>query len=349
MHDVSSLRRTTPDATSPEVDDREPFASANLLLREELPVWMDQLCEEVLSVYRTTEVGQSDDGEPMLQAVRQYFSRLPDPSPESRTESRERMAALYAQAGLDLAPHFEVSSRLFALIAERATRRFSRQPHRVTSALIEIQRRLWEDTRLITDAFVRARERHLGHLTNQFSLAQSELVKLAHDDALTGVRNRAYLLETLSVELKRSQRYREPFSVLFADLDHFKQVNDAHGHEAGDELLRTIAVLLERAVRPHDVVGRYGGDEFVIGLVRTNGATARRIAERLRASVEAAHLPSPDASPPVTVSIGFVTMRDESEGVPELIRRADAAMYAAKAAGRNRVRPGPRRSLGPKS
>ena len=336
-------------SVSPDTDDREPFASANMLLREELPVWVDELCEEVLSVYRTTEVGQRDGGEPMLLALEQYFARLPDPSADSRTESRDRMAALYARAGLDLAPHFEVSSRLFALIAERAAQRFGRQPQRLTGALIEIQRRLWEDTRSITGAFVHSRERHLGHLVKQFSLAESALVRLAHDDALTGVRNRAYLLETLSTELERAHRYHEPFSVLFADLDHFKEVNDTLGHEAGDELLRKIAVLLERAVRPHDVVGRYGGDEFVIGLVRANAATARRIAERLRTSVEAAHWPSPDASAIVTLSIGVVTTRDERVGVPELIRRADAAMYVAKAAGRNRVRPSQRRSLGPKA
>lgn len=342
MHDVSILPTAAKDSVAPPTDERDPLAFANVLLREELPAWVDQLSEEILSVYRRTEVGRDDGGEPMQQAVRAYFTDLAEPSSDARAAGRNGMAALYARAGLDLAPHFEASSRLFALIAESAARRFGRHPHRLTSALIEIQRRLWEDARLITDAFVQLRERHLGHLVKQFSLAQSELVKLAHDDALTGVRNRAYLLETLSVELERAHRYHEPFSMLFADLDHFKEVNDARGHEAGDELLRKVAILLKRAVRPHDVVGRYGGDEFVIGLVRTNAPTARGIAERLRASVEAAHLPSPDTSPFVTVSVGVVTMHDESEGVPELIRRADAAMYAAKAAGRNRVRPAPR-------
>jgi diguanylate cyclase (GGDEF)-like protein len=343
MHAVSSLPIAESDSASHKPDDGEPFASASALLREELAVGMDQLCEEVLSVYRTTEVGHGDGGEPMLLALEQYFARLPDPSSESRADSRERMAALYARAGLDLGPHFEVASRLFALVAERAAHRFVRQPQRLTKALVEIQRRLWDDTRAITEAYVHSRERHLGEIVKQFSLAQSELTKLAHDDALTGVYSRAYLLETLSVELERSHRYREPFSVLFADVDHFKEVNDAHGHEAGDELLRNIATLLKQGVRPHDVVGRYGGDEFVIGLVRTNAATARRIAERLRASVEAAHLRRADGLPIVTLSIGVVTKRDESEGVPTLISRADAAMYAAKAAGRNRVRLGSRR------
>jgi diguanylate cyclase (GGDEF)-like protein len=337
MENVSSLP-TARDAISAPTEERDPFAFANVLLREELPAWMDQLSDEILSAYKRTEVGRNEGSQPIRQAVKQYLTELAEPSPDARAASRNRMASLYAHAGLDLAPHFEVSSRLFALIADSAARRFGRHPHRLASALTEVQRRLWEDARLITEAFVHSRERHLDHRGNQLALAQSELVKLAHDDGLTGVRNRSYLLETLSLELERAHRYHEPFSLLFADLDHFKEVNDAHGHEAGDELLRNIAVLLKRAVRPHDVVGRYGGDEFVIGLVRTNAPTARRIAERLRASVEAAHLPGRDTSPIVTVSVGVVTMHDESEGVPELLRMADAAMYAAKAAGRNRVR-----------
>ncbi len=315
-----------------------PHTAADTLLKEELPAWVEQLSEEVLSVYRATEMGKSDHGRPMQDVLRAHFAGFAHPNSETSVGVRDRMALLYARAGLDLSAHFEMSARLFTVVAERAALRWPRDPRRLAGALIEIQRRLWDDARLITEAFVRARERHLGQLVKQLSVARTELVKRAHDDPLTGVRNRAYLVETLSVELERSHRYGEPFSLLFADLDHFKSVNDVHGHEAGDRVLQEIASLFKRALRPHDVLGRYGGDEFIIGLVRADGPTARAVAERLRSSVEAAHVKSCDASPDITLSIGAVTVGGGSESIVELIRRADAAMYAAKAAGRNCVR-----------
>jgi diguanylate cyclase (GGDEF)-like protein len=204
--------------------------------------------------------------------------------------------------------------------------------------LIEIQRLLWEDARCVADAFVHERERHLGELVKQLSVARTELAKVAHDDPLTRVRSRGYLVETLSVEFERARRYHEPFSLLFIDLDHFKSVNDAQGHEAGDKVLQEVAHILKRFVRPQDVLGRYGGDEFVVGLLRANAITAGQIAERLRSKVAAKRLPHSDTSPLVTLSIGAVTMDDSDDSIVELIRKADAAMYAAKAAGRNQVR-----------
>jgi diguanylate cyclase (GGDEF)-like protein len=335
-----SIMRASPTTHRPKSrhgDHETPLAVAAILLHEELPSWKAELCDEVLSVYRRTEVGEADGGHAMLEAMLAYLTGLGDRHGEAFTASRERIAVLYARAGLDLSTHFEMSARLFALLAERAAFRWHDAPAPLVSALIEIQRGLWDDARLITEAFVHARERHLGQLVKQLSVARSELLKLAHDDPLTGIRNRAHLVAALSVELDRAHRYHEPFSLLFADLDHFKLVNDAHGHDAGDRVLKQIATIISDELRPQDVVGRYGGDEIVIGLVRANGSTAQRVAERLRAAVEAAHLPSPDASPFVTLSVGAVTSQTGHESVVELIRRADTAMYAAKSAGRNQV------------
>ena len=314
-------------------------SSADILLQEDLPAWTEQLAEEVLTVYRATDIGKSDGGQPMRKALTAYFASLACVPGDARALSRDRIAVLYARAGLDLSAHFEMSARAFAVLAEGATVRFADEPGRAIEALTEIQRRLWDDARLIADVFVQARERHLGQLVRQLSVARTELVKLAHDDPLTGIRNRAYLVETLSIELERAHRYGEHFSLLFADLDHFKSVNDAHGHEAGDRVLQEVASSFKRELRPQDVVGRYGGDEFVVGLVRANGPTATAVAERLRSAVEGAQLPAEGAPPFITLSIGIVTIAGGgSESVVELIRKADEAMYAAKAAGRNRVR-----------
>jgi diguanylate cyclase (GGDEF)-like protein len=326
---------------SPNAGSDMPSSGADTLLHEELPSWIDRLSEEVLSVYAATEMGKADGGLPMREAARAYLSALAESDLEARAASRARMAVLYARAGLDLSAHFELSARAFALLAERAAFRFRQEPGRLAGALIEVQRRLWEDARVVTDTFVHARERHLGQLVKQLSVVRRDLVRRAHDDPLTGVRNRAYALESLSAELDRARRYGEPFSLLFADLDHFKSMNDTHGHEAGDEVLQLVATLFRRELRPQDIVGRYGGDEFVVGLVRANAPTAHQVAERLRASVDAAHLQARDGSPRVTLSIGVVTVSSGSETVVELIRKADTAMYAAKAAGRNQVRIAP--------
>ena len=315
-----------------------PLSDADTLLQEELPAYNEQLSDDILSIYHSTDVGRSDGGRSAHKALRAYFESLSNPNAEARAMSLDRIAVLYARAGLDLSAHFDVSARLFALLAERATFRWRTDPMRLSGALVEIQRRLWEDARRVTDAFVQARERHLGQLVKHLSLARTEFAKLAHDDPLTGVRNRAYLVETLILEIERAQRYGEPFSLLFADLDHFKSINDAHGHQTGDKVLQQVASLIKRELRPQDVVGRYGGDEFVIGLVRTNEPTAHQVAERLRSAVEATHLQAEPGSPLITLSLGIMTIHGGTERVVELIRRADEAMYCAKAAGRNQVR-----------
>ena len=338
MHNGSTSASDTHRLVSPVAESEARLSTADTLLQEELPSWIEQLSEEVLSVYRATEVGKADGGRPLRDALHAYFAALAASDVEARAVSRDRMAVLYARAGLDLSPHFEMSARLFALVAERAALRWPKDAPRLAAALVEIQRRLWDDARRVADVFVYARERYLGQLVKQLSAARTELVKLAHEDPLTGVRNRAYLVERLSVELERAHRYREHFSLLFADLDHFKSVNDAHGHEAGDQVLRQVAKVIEHELRPQDVVGRYGGDEFVVGLIRADGLTAWRVAERLRSSVEAAHLSAGPSSPLITLCIGVVTASGGAESVIELVRKADAAMYAAKAAGRNKVR-----------
>ncbi|HZX80634.1 MAG TPA: diguanylate cyclase, partial [Lysobacter sp.] len=151
---------------------------------------------------------------------------------------------------------------------------------------------------------------------------------LAGIDPLTGVLNRRAWREALEACL------REPdaagLSVLYLDLDHFKHVNDRLGHAGGDRVLQLFADVLRQAVRGDDVVGRYGGEEFVIGLV---GGDARAVAERIRTGL---HARSGEAGTPLTVSIG-VAARHAGEGIDELLRRADAALYAAKHGGRDRV------------
>ena len=179
-------------------------------------------------------------------------------------------------------------------------------------------------------------ERELGRRRR----AEAELSRLAGTDALTGLLNRRQFDQVYEREWMRAWRTRQPISVLFIDADHFKSFNDRYGHGAGDELLRSIADVIERGVRlPGDVVARYGGEEFVVILPDTPVAQAEEIAQRLVhdvAALEVQH--QSNATSHATVSIGVAgTTPSGVDGALRLLTRADDALYRAKRAGRNRV------------
>lgn len=163
--------------------------------------------------------------------------------------------------------------------------------------------------------------------------SQGELERLSVTDALTGLYNRRHLMGTLANEVQRSRRLRRTFSVLLADVDHFKQYNDTHGHLAGDAALVTIAEILRRTTRGVDSVARYGGEEFVVMLIEAPLSTALIVAERIRARVAAEAF---DGGP-MTMSVGAAEYPAHGDTPEELIASADAAMYEAKNAGRDRV------------
>ncbi|VVN72052.1 GGDEF domain-containing protein [Pseudomonas fluorescens] len=168
--------------------------------------------------------------------------------------------------------------------------------------------------------------------------AEQELAQLAATDALTGVANRRALDQVLSREWARAQRTDKPLSVLMIDADHFKAFNDRHGHQVGDDALRTVAKVISESVRrPADLVARYGGEEFAVVLAETDRAGALQIAESIRAAVE--HLsPIKGDKSPITVSIGLSTWSGApEESLKTLLFAADKALYQAKERGRNRV------------
>ncbi len=168
--------------------------------------------------------------------------------------------------------------------------------------------------------------------------ATAELQRIAATDALTGLWNRRHLLERLEAEIGRSRRNGRPLCVAILDVDHFKRVNDLHGHPAGDEVLRALAGLIRESVRSSDVVARMGGEEFAILMPETDRAQAGLVCERLRERVELSPVPLPSgAALTVTLSTGIALMAGE-EASEALISRADVALYDAKAEGRNRVK-----------
>lgn len=151
-------------------------------------------------------------------------------------------------------------------------------------------------------------------------------------DVLTGLANRRGFDERIREEVARSERYGHPLSLLMIDIDDFKRVNDASGHAAGDEALRTVASQIEKSIRSIDTAARYGGEEFAVILPETAIAGAAVVAERIRGRVAGVVSPHP-----LTVSIGVAELTRSGEAPFELVNRADAALYRAKVAGKNRL------------
>lgn len=160
--------------------------------------------------------------------------------------------------------------------------------------------------------------------------------RLALLDALTEIGNRRYVEVRVRAKLEQARRYGWPLALALVDVDHFKQVNDVHGHDVGDRVLRTVAKTLEGSARTFDVVGRWGGEEFVVAMTNVTEGDALRITERLRVLVASSGVRLDRGDVRVTVSVGLTCVR-EGDTFEDLLRRADQLMYESKCGGRNRV------------
>jgi diguanylate cyclase (GGDEF)-like protein len=184
------------------------------------------------------------------------------------------------------------------------------------------------------------RQRYLEKLnwrTQQLVESEARFRELSIRDSLTGLFNRRNLFDLGRIEISRAERFNRPFSVLILDIDHFKRINDNHGHPAGDIVLQEIARLCREAVRDIDLVGRYGGEEFIILMPETDLLTATKVAERMRERIEQSLIPLDGRFETITVSIGVAVKDENTAELETLIARADQAMYIAKHRGRNRV------------
>lgn len=162
---------------------------------------------------------------------------------------------------------------------------------------------------------------------------RDKLMSMATHDQLTGLYNRHYLFHSAEKKISRSIRHKIPMSVAMMDIDHFKRINDQHGHPTGDAVLRSVAKLLEEQSRKEDIVVRFGGEEFLILFDHADLQGAQLKAEQLRELIEAL---KPEGLL-VTMSFGLVALKPEGDTIDSMIKRADAALYSAKESGRNRV------------
>lgn len=178
---------------------------------------------------------------------------------------------------------------------------------------------------------------HLMEVQRELKQKKIELERLSITDGLTGLFNRREFDRVLEAEARRSARYKHPLSVAMIDIDHFKLINDTHGHQAGDDILRDMARILIKSLRETDTVARYGGEEFIIILPETDYETALSISDRLRESVEVADFQTQKGILQITVSIGVTSITRKAINPARLVASADEALYAAKEGGRNRV------------
>ena len=166
----------------------------------------------------------------------------------------------------------------------------------------------------------------------------AKAVTLAATDTLTGLANRRTFDAHLKSEFQRAQRFSESFALLLLDIDHFKQVNDTYGHQAGDEVLKSLARIFKKHTRDVDIAARYGGEEFVAILPESDEANAHAVAERIRAAVAQKPFVLPGGNAvPGTISIGVACYPDCADSMDQVVEHADQAMYLAKQTGRNRV------------
>ncbi|MBE0599214.1 MAG: diguanylate cyclase [Desulfuromonadales bacterium] len=175
-------------------------------------------------------------------------------------------------------------------------------------------------------------------LRDSLKESNQRLTELSNTDPLTGLSNRRCLMETLEREIQRSRRGGSTMSMIMADIDFFKKINDTYGHQVGDEVIKTVADLLRSHLRSYDLAARFGGEEFVLVLPGSSLVQAVQAAERIRTAASLLSFPPPAERLRLTISLGVATYpRGRIESVDDLVREADSALYKAKGEGRNRV------------
>lgn len=175
------------------------------------------------------------------------------------------------------------------------------------------------------------------HLAGKLDQAQEQLKQISITDDLTGLRNRRYILERLNEEFKRAKRSGRPLSLIMLDLDHFKRINDEHGHPFGDHVLATVAERIKAHLRDYDLVGRFGGEEFMVISPEAAQQQSIELAERIRNMVKVKAIVLAGIDVTVTISAGLAELSPQDENPDALIARADEALYQAKEQGRDRV------------
>jgi diguanylate cyclase (GGDEF)-like protein len=236
------------------------------------------------------------------------------------------MAVAASFTGLHFAPETSLAVALLSIFCISAYLvMFGLSAHRRTLMLHQVREQL------------RQNEKALQSQLSEIQLLQAQLKEEVDRDHLTGLYNRRYLAATIDRELARCLRDGAPLSVMMIDLDHFKLINDTHGHPFGDRVLVAVAATLNESLRAGDIACRYGGEEFLLLLPNMAQDTARARADEIRQKVAALSLKVDGAVFPVRISVGVAEAPRDATDAAMLVKLADAALYRAKTSGRNRV------------
>lgn len=253
------------------------------------------------------------------------------------TENLVKIGSTHEKIGLKQEWYLGAHSKLFDLMSRALFKDGLLSDEESLETLLTLNRLFALDATVSIEAYYQATKQRLEALLLELSKAQQDLEETARIDEMTGVSNRSCLFELLEAEISRSQRFEHPFSLLFLDIDRFKKINDGYGHIFGDSVIRATAQITREFVRPANIVGRYGGEEFAIGLVECDSANAFGVAERLREKLESTEIAHNNQRTKITVSIGVAELAGTNDTLEKLIHRADTALYQAKDEGRNRT------------
>ncbi len=250
---------------------------------------------------------------------------------------RFRIGLVHERVGLAQKWYLGAYRLLTELIIRHLADRYAGDPHRLVSLIFTLNKVLRLDEILIVEAYYHTTTRRLEHSLRELTEAHRQLELLSRLDPLTQIANRRALLESMEKELRRSRRYHRRLALLFLDVDHFKAVNDEHGHAFGDRVLQRLTSIIGTLIRLADIFGRYGGEEFAIGLVECDETMAQEVTDRIRQTIARTTFEWDKHKTKITVSIGVALTTPEVETVDVLMEQADSALYRAKAQGRNRV------------
>lgn len=276
-------------------------------------------------------------GYTLLVALGQGVGAATRPVSYYGTATFDMILILYIYLIVPNALRYRVASALVVSLVSLATLFLLREPSLLYWTSIPIAMLgahligLISSTRAYTYRRQEFRAIHEAQLLNQ------RLTVLAEVDALTGAYNRRKLIELGADEFSRYTRYGSPFSLMVADVDHFKRINDRYGHAAGDAVLSAVVAIMLAGKRATDALGRLGGEEFALLLPETSHAAALRVAERIRKQVQEAEIDTGQGVIAVTFSAGVVEIAPGDPSFDDLLRRADQLLYQAKERGRNRI------------
>lgn len=278
-----------------------------------------------------------DTLEALKQNYQNYLSTLGvDYASFEYFENRLHIGVTHARNGLPLGLYLAVNRLLVDLILRCFPSELINLPEQCLNLSRFVNRIVNLDMSLAIEIYHRTEVQDLKTSVNDLLNEREDLTTQVQRDTLTQLASRRYLLDVLSNAIEHASNEAGDLSIAMADLDHFKQVNDSLGHLVGDRVLKEVAHRLSTSVREQDLIGRYGGEEFLLIFPDTSTAVAQQVAERIRAHVATTPIHIPEHTIPITISIGL-TRYESGDSLESLLQRADQAMYAAKKAGRNCV------------